>query len=273
MLLATEASARWRRRAFAGLLAIGVSFLYYRLTAPFLHGGSAFGLGYGALGLLLLIVLALLGARRRRYRSTLGTVEDWTQSHVYLGLVATVVVLLHSGFRFEDRLAVTALLVLLAVAGSGAAGAVLYTFLPRPLSEAEANLFLPEAFDQLSELRRAMTRVAAGKSEAFQTIYRDLLRESTPPRLAGWRILLRPDDPRPGTAGWESRLPQIAPSEEGDLKRLLVFSRQHQELHQRLISRQRLKNLMEVWLYLHVPLTFALLVLVSAHLIAALYFS
>jgi hypothetical protein len=43
-------------------------------------------------------------------------------------------------------------------------------------------------------------------------------------------------------------------------------------LHDRLIHRQRYINLMGAWLYLHVPLSFALLVALAAHLIAVLYY-
>ena len=44
------------------------------------------------------------------------------------------------------------------------------------------------------------------------------------------------------------------------------------DLHDSLIWRQRHVNLMSAWLYLHVPLSFALLVAVAAHVFGFFYY-
>ena len=51
-----------------------------------------------------------------------------------------------------------------------------------------------------------------------------------------------------------------------------MLSRQHKELHLRLIYQQRYRNLLDAWLWLHLPLSLALLVLTLAHGAAALYY-
>src|SRR4051794_41292577 len=77
----------WRRIFFVLLIASAASFVYY-IQREYPHGGSRFGLAYGAIGFFLCFLLAFFGIRKRWYRSTFGTVEQWMQSHIYLGILA-----------------------------------------------------------------------------------------------------------------------------------------------------------------------------------------
>jgi len=54
------------------------------------------------------------------------------------------------------------------------------------------------------------------------------------------------------------------------LQQLLVLSRQRRELVLALVQQQRYRNLLAAWLLVHVPLSFALLVVLAAHLWGAL---
>src|SRR5688572_28234079 len=64
------------------------------------YGGTWLGYALCAVGAVLILWLMLLGIRKRRYRSSLGTVQGWTSAHVYLGACLLVIVTLHSGFEF-----------------------------------------------------------------------------------------------------------------------------------------------------------------------------
>jgi hypothetical protein len=279
MLLLTPESRRWRRLTSAALLVLAASYVWYaRLDDP--HGGSALGIAYGVAAAVLLLVLLFLGVRKRWHTSRLGRLESWCQSHVYLGVLAVGIVLCHSGFRFGDRVAVGALLVLVAVALSGLVGAVLYTAVPLLLTGVETNLAPEEMSRQVNQLGGAMARLAAGRSPALEEIARGLLGEERPGRLAGWRLLLRPPRaPGPGRGGeptqgaWARWLPEVPPAEQPELQQLLVLARQRRELHQALVRQQRYRNLLAVWLYLHVPLSVLLLLALAAHLWGALRYA
>jgi len=278
MLLTTRESRRWRRAAFAALALLIAAFAWFA-RAGFPHGGTALGLTLGFAALALILLLLVYGVRKRAYRSRLGRMETWLQSHVYLGLLSAVVVLLHSGFRFEDRLAVTAFVVLLLVVLTGLVGAILYTTVPRLLTEVESDLSPAESSDRLNQIAGSMARLAGGKSPAFRRIQGSLLAESNPGFLAGWRIVLtgrRRRGEESGVSGegraWQALLGRVERTEQEDLRRLLVLSRQHKELHLRLIYQQRYRNLLDAWLWLHLPLSLALLVLALAHGAAALYY-
>jgi hypothetical protein len=274
MLLRTAESKRWRRAFWVFLLLLVASYFYYDFRAGFTHGGSRGGIAYGALGTLAILILLYFGVRKRSYRSTWGTLEGWLQCHLYLGLLSAVFILFHTGFRFHDKVAVAAFAVLLIVVASGFWGAVVYTGAPRRLTEVEGDLAPAAIAEQLDQLGRTMARLAAGRSAPFQKVCTGLLAELVPARLAGWKLLFGGE--RRGSdaaAPWAAELRHVPAGEQEELRQLLVLSRQRRELHQRLLAQQRYRNQLEVWLYLHLPLSLALVALVAAHLIAVFFFS
>ena len=62
------------------------------------------------------------------------------------------------------------------------------------------------------------------------------------------------------TADWANLLGLVQKDEQEELRQLLVASRQRKELLIRLIYQQRYKNILEFWLYIHIPFTILLLV-------------
>ncbi|HVR11397.1 MAG TPA: hypothetical protein VMW75_25355 [Thermoanaerobaculia bacterium] len=291
MLPRTTATARWRRFWLAAGAALAVSYAVLAWRGGFQHGGSPAGIAYGTAGLAAILVLLYFGVRKRSYRSTWGTLDGWLQCHIYLGILAAFVILFHTGFRFHDRVAVAAYVTLLVVVGSGFVGASLYTSVPRRLSEVESDLTPADLAAQIKQLADAMARVAGSRSPAFQQVCRGLLAESLPGPLAGWRMLLSSRQgfglKRPGAAGaarsagagsggaasWAVYLTQVPAGEQEELRQLLVLSRQRSEMLERLVAQQRYRNVLGAWLYLHVPLSVALLVLVAAHLVAVFYYA
>ena len=219
-------------------------------------------------------MLAFFGIRKRWYRSRFGTLEQWLQSHIYLGVLVLVILFFHTGGRFNDRIAVTTFVLVAIVVLSGIFGAILYAAVPRMLTEVESDLTVDEISDQLNQLARSMARIASGRSAAFQRIYDELLKQTTPGLLAGWRLLLsrRAKRRQQEMADW-ARLIAIVPKEEQEeLRQMLVVSRQRKELQLRLVFQQRYKNVLEFWLYIHVPFTIALIVFAMLHVAAVFYY-
>lgn len=262
------------RLVFFVLTAVTVgSYLWYQ-NREFPHGGSPVGLIYGIAGFLLILLLLYFGVRKRTYRSQLGTVHGWLQGHIYLGLLAFIVLLCHTGGRFNDRVAVATFVVVGIVVFSGVFGALLYVTIPRMLTEVESNLTAQEISDQLNQLAKSMARTASGKSAPFQRIYDGLMAETKPGGLAGWRIIVsglgRQKKRIPGD--WAKLLGMVGKQEQDDLRQMLVISRQRKELLIRLIFQQRYKNILDFWLYLHIPFSIALIVLAVAHVVAVFYY-
>ena len=263
----------WRPIFFVLLIAVSASYWYYA-RREFPHGGSNWGLGYGIAGTLLILLLAFFGIRKRWYRSTFGTLEQWLQSHIYLGLLVLVILVFHTGMRFNDKVAVATLILVIIVVASGIFGAILYVTVPRLLTEVESNLTVEDMSDQLNQLARAMARIASGRSAPFQRIHDELLRQTQPGLLAGWRLLVaRLKRGKQQDAGDWARLIGLVPKEEQEeLRQMLVVSRQRRELLLRLIYQQRYKNVLESWLYIHIPFTIALLLFTVLHIAAVFYY-
>jgi len=288
MLPRTDTTARWRRFWLGVGAVLTAVYVASALHGGFQHGGSPAGIAYGIFGTVAILVLLAFGVRKRWYRSTWGTLDGWLQSHIYLGLLSALVIFFHSGFRFQDRVAVAAFVTLGVVVASGFVGASLYTSVPRRLSEVESDLTPAELSAQIQQLADGMARIAGSRSQPFQEVCRGLLAESLPGRLAGWKLMLtsRGAGTKRAAAGgssgsgggggpapWAVHLTRVPPAEQEDLRQLLVLSRQRSELLERLIAQQRYRNLLGAWLYLHVPLSIALLALVAAHLVAVFYYA
>jgi hypothetical protein len=264
----------WRRLFLLLLAATTATYVNYA-RHEFPHGGSRYGIAYGIAGSALILLLAFFGIRKRWYRSRFGTLEQWLQSHIYLGILALVVLVFHTGMRFHDRIAVATFALVVIVVASGIFGAILYVTLPRLLTEVESNLTVDEISEQLNQLARSMARIASGRSAAFQRIYDELLRQSIPRGLAGWRLLLSVGSTRrkqQETSDWARLLGLVPIEEQEELRQMLVVSRQRKELLLRLVYRQRYKNALEAWLYIHVPFTIALLLFAVVHVAAVFYY-
>src|ERR1700741_1441917 len=262
----------WRRIFLVLLIGTSVSYVYYD-RREFTHGGSTFGLAYGIAGTALILLLAFFGIRKRWYRSTFGTLEQWMQSHIYLGVLVLVILFFHAGGRFNDKVAVTTLVLVIVVVASGIAGAILYATVPRMLTEVESELTVEEIADQLNQLARSMARIASGRSAPFQRIYDELLRQTAPGGLAGWRLIVsRGMKKTQQDADWARLIALVPREEQEELRQMLVVSRQLRELLLRLVYQQRYKNILEFWLYIHIPFTIALLAFAALHIAAVFYY-
>lgn len=275
MLLTAPEYARWRRSSlWIFIFLVGTYIAYARRGFP--HGGSFMGIVYGALGLAAILILMYFGVRKRSYKSSVGTVQGWLQAHIYLGLLVFFIILFHTGFRFHDQVAMTAFILFTVVVVSGIAGAVLYTFVPPMLIDVESNFTAQEISAQINQLAEAVTRFGMGsKSPSFQALCAALVRVEEPSSLAGWRIVFtryrsqQLEKNRVLLLDQVNRLTQMGGD---DFSQLLVLGNQMKELHDRLIQKQRYINVMAVWLYLHVPLSFAMMVAIVAHITAVFYY-
>lgn len=268
-----------RRRAFwmvAAFLAFGGAvglYLQAMMSGEPRHGGSPLGILLGIASLVLIVLLILFGWRKRAYKSNLGTLDGWLQAHLYFGVVALPLVLLHAGFLFRDKLATAAFVVLALVVGTGLLGSLLYRTLPHRLTQVEHKISLGEVSNQLNGLREGMAQIAGGRSAAFQRLYEKIEKGALPPSLASWRLLFSAGHaPEGEEARWRSLLSLVEEGEREPLRQLLVLARQQRELHHRLRLQLRYRNWLVAWLLVHVPLSFLLLLLALLHAAVAFYY-
>lgn len=266
---------RFRYLRFGALLALLCVVAYAAhqpLTDP--NGGTWLGYGLGTVGGLLILWLMWFGVRKRRYNRGPGLLEDWLSAHVYLGLALIVVATLHTGFQFGWNVHTLAYALMMTVIVSGVFGVYAYVRFPAMMTENRRSLTLDQMLAQMSELDAEAREVAMTLGDEVNAAALDAS-ENT--RIGGGVLRqLSGAEPDCATARALVKVRQLADqsdmSEAAPLRRLISLLTRKDELLRRARRDVQLKALMDIWLYVHVPLSFALLAALVAHVVAVFYY-
>jgi hypothetical protein len=129
-----------------------------------LGGGSLHGLVTGAAGGLIVVFEIGLWPRKRLRTARIGRAKVWMKAHIWLGLLAAPLLVIHSGFHWGGgSLSDILLLSFLAVTASGVWGLLLQQFVPSLLLErvpgetimSQIDAVLVQYLDEASRLVRA----------------------------------------------------------------------------------------------------------------------
>jgi hypothetical protein len=250
------------------------------------NGGTALGYVLGTLAAMLIVWLAWFGVRKRRYGSTLGSVQGWLSAHVYLGVTLFLVAILHTGFQFGWNVHTLAFVLMTLVIVSGMYGVHVYMKLPGRVSENRKGVNRADLIGQLEDIDSRSGRVAKDLSEDFQElvasgISRTQLGGSLVARLSGKdesQIVVEEHGRAEVVAnpGQEAALDWLAdqqsraddPETAAAIAELSALLRNKRRLLNQLREDMRLQATLEFWLYAHVPLTAALLVALVTHILS-----
>jgi hypothetical protein len=286
--------------------AIYVPYVRDALNGP--SGGSLVGLGFGIVGSIFMIFAGVLGARRKVPTWQIGRGTFWLRGHIWLGLLSFPLILFHGGFRLGGPLTTVLMILFGVVVISGIIGVLLQQVMPRlmltrvPLEtvyeqidsivgqlRAESDELVAaacgplglEAGPVVAERRAgggAMERVGLPRSSPRahpalleptpesgvlrETYLRDI-RPFLDPRAHGNGVLNH--TARAATLFRELRtaLPPLLHPTVGDLEATCDERRQ-------LRDQKRLHHVLHGWLFVHVPLSLALLLLGAVHAVIAL---
>jgi hypothetical protein len=258
------------------LLLILASLIPYLAWQPVAghNGGTWLGYTLGTIAALLIVWLMLFGIRKRRYGPGHWSLKAWLSAHVYLGLSLVVVASLHAGFQVGLNIHTLAYVLMLAVIISGVVGIVSYARVPRLMTSNRAGQTLEGMAREMLDLDRQCGDLALELGDEFVEEVRRA-REET--RLGGsiWRQLSA-RDPKCGTARALADVHALAGDVPAAMRErataLLVTLQRKQQLLQRARRDIRLKALLELWLACHVPLSFALLAALIAHITAVFFY-
>ena len=265
-----------------------IAYALHRPAEP-PNGGTWLGYTLGATGTILIAVLTAFGIRKRRYSSTLGSVQGWLSAHVYLGAALIVIVTLHAGMQFGWNVHTLAYALTCLVVASGFAGVWLYLRYPEQMSRNRSAQTREQMLAELADLDRLCTRQAAVLGGDFP----DVIMSGRDRTLLGgnaWALLAGRDRssvllPSPAAGGREQRpLPnasqtrlldwlgaELAESTDGDRTRqiheLMSLVGARRGLLDRLRRDAQIRAWLEAWLYLHIPATFALIAALIAHIV------
>lgn len=115
-------------------------------------GSSLPGLTFGVVGGLICLFEFLIWPRKKLRSWRIGKVSTWMRAHIWLGLLAVPLLVLHTGFRWGGPFSTTLMVLFLVVITSGVWGLVLQQFLPdKMLKEVPAETIFSQ-IDYVSEL-------------------------------------------------------------------------------------------------------------------------
>lgn len=262
---------RWLK---AALVLCVVAGLAYALAdgQPRPNGGTWLGYTLGTLGAGLIVWLALLGLRKRTMTRGAWSLKAWTSAHVYLGLALIVVATLHTGFQLGWNVHTLAYMLMLLVIVSGVFGTVVYSVLPTVLSSNREEMTQSQMLEALQAVDRQLEDAAQPLDRRWTEAVVAALGEGA---AAGglWQRLTGSDRGGPTRQAIDA-FNRAALDEATDpaLIRVEALLQRRQAQLGRMRRHIRLKALLEVWLYVHVPATFALLAALTAHVISVFYY-
>ncbi|MEE4206502.1 MAG: hypothetical protein V2I39_09420 [Erythrobacter sp.] len=259
----------WRWLKVAVLLS-AVAILGYALIdqEPRPNGGSWYGYTLGTVGLALIVWLSLLGVRKRYITTGNWSLKAWTSSHVWLGLSLVVIGTLHTGFQVGWNVHTLAYVLMLLVIATGIYGVYAYATLPKSLSSNRGEMTRAQMLESLTAIDRQLEASAQplGRSEAdlvIAALGQDVFHGGAWGRLTG-------SYPRCATARAIRRMPSEASGEATDKVHALLARRAEQLAQIR--RHLRIRAALEIWLFIHVPATIALLAALLAHVVSVFYY-
>lgn len=260
-------SMRWLKISF-GLSLVAILGYAFADVTPRPNGGTWYGYILGTIGALLIVWLSLLGVRKRAITAGRWSLKAWTSAHVYLGLSLIVIATLHTGFQFGWNVHTLAYALMILVILSGVYGIIVYAILPQELSNNRREMTQGQMIESLAAIDRQLEQAAQplAREEAdliIAALGQDTFAAGAITRLTGnYRNCLT-----------ERALAELAGAANDDAhERVVVLLRKRDGQLEQIRRHLRLKALLEVWLYVHVPLTVALLAALTAHIVSVFYY-
>lgn len=256
---------RW---AWIALALCGITIAGYLMIdqQPRPNGGSWYGYTLGTIGFGLIIWLSLLGVRKRRINPGVWSLKAWTSAHVYLGLSLIVVGTLHTGFQIGWNVHTLAYVLMLLVIVTGIYGVVVYATLPASLSANRKEMTRAQMLDALTAIDRQLESAAQplGRAEA------DLVIAALEQDVFAGGALARLTGSYPGCATTRA-LRGMGGSSEATTRVAALLEKRREQLAQ-IRGALRIRAMLEIWLFIHIPLTIALIAALTAHVISVFFY-
>ena len=249
-----------------------------RLRHP-LHGllkaSGPVGLAFGVLALLLFVFMWLFPLRKQaRWLAWTGSLGDWMNVHIVMGLALPVLAGVHAGWHFSGLIGF-GMLALVIVSLSGVVGRYLYTHIPRNRSGLELSL------EEVSGERRALlTQLAVATGLTPQEVESSLALDPRPYDRLGlvrtfarlvaddftrWRTLHRL------SREWKRGARSRAQLDPGALASALRLARHEMKLTQQMRALEATRRVFAWWHVAHRPFALTALFAILVHVVVAVW--
>lgn len=259
---------RYFKWAVLVILVAFAAFLWFEPAVGH-YGGSWLGYGLGTISAVMVFWMAWYGVRKRRYRSS-GSTQGWLSAHIYLGTALTVLVTLHTGFRFGLNIHTFAYAMLLIVVVSGFFGNYAYMIYPRLMTENMGEDSLDGLLLRIAETDKLARQIALVMPDEINFTVDRACRET----YIGTRLLEQ-------LRGYQEDCPtekavkkltvmgnELAPEQRKLYRELYSIMVRRQTLVKRVRQELMYRARLGIWLYFHVPFAIALITAMLVHIIA-----
>ena len=260
-----HAGYRWLKISSAIMLICIVSYLFIDVS-PRHNGGSWYGYTLGTIGALLILWLTLLGVRKRAMTPGQWSLKAWTSAHIYLGLSLIVI-----GTNIHTAAYVFMMIVII----SGIVGIYFYVTIPKALSDNRDEMTETEMLENLRSLDRQLHESAQPLSGEHATLVLQSLEQD--PFGGGFFQRISGKYPHCATRQAQADLRReraYQPKMGGDdpLDKVDSLLEKKESTLGRVRRHLKLKAMLQVWLFVHVPMTFALIASLTAHIISVFFY-
>ena len=273
-----HAHFRWLKLAILISLIVAAGF-YATLTMRGYHlrhtGDSWFGYISGTLGAGLIVWLAALGIRKRYMTDNVWSLKAWVSAHVYLGLSLIVIGTLHSGLQFGWNVHTLAWALMMLVIVSGIFGITVYARLPQKLSDSRGETTQKQMLEKIHTLDGRLLEVARPLDQAQAAAVTRAVQRT---RIGGsfWRRLTNSHgncETLHAITALKAARKSIPDGKQAQALDQVLSLLEEKELTLDKARRYiRLRSLLEVWLFIHIPATIALIGALAAHIISVFFF-
>lgn len=291
----TYARSRYLWGSLLLVLASITAYLWHDPGGP-PNGGTWLGYTLGTISALLIVWLMFFGIRKRRYLQNIGTLRGWLSAHIYLGTTLILLVLLHAGFQLGWNIHTFTFVLMLIVIFSGFFGLFAYMRYPAMMTRNRESATRDAMLDEVAEIDQNALALADGIDPKIHAI---VLRSIDKTKLGGgvWTQLRARDgsdlaldslhktiaDREGKKESATTEMPTMfamvdflagrAQDKQGEAMRKLIDLISRKKALATKVARDiQFQAMMEIWLYFHVPISFALLAALIAHIVSSFFY-
>ncbi|HEY5040748.1 MAG TPA: hypothetical protein VIK53_01975 [Verrucomicrobiae bacterium] len=221
-----------------------------------------------------MFVLTIYNVRKKLPFLPLGKSETWLQIHIFLGFFTTLLFLIHLNFRLPHgwfEIALAWLFVL--VSGSGFVGLFFSRILPRRLATRGGEVIF-EKIPALRHVLKAEAETLSLGTDAKSPVIAEFYTKRLAPFFSGpknsWLHFVESRRPVSALLAELEDLRRFATDDERQrIERLAAIVRQKDGLD----YHRALQLALKLWLFVHIPLTYGLLIFTALHIVLVFGFS
>jgi hypothetical protein len=243
------------------------------------NGGTVLGYSLGVLATAGILYLMWYGIRKRSYYARITTLRAVLSSHVWIGVALVFIVPLHSGFSFNYNVHTLAYVLMLLTIATGVWGVVLFRRYPYSLASqrggASTSQLAASIYSISEDIRNILGNREIQRSDEFLEVAHKLRSDSETGSLwkSLWKSLFFHLNDHPDDDNRIAHLIEKLPShEQTDALSLVTLVKKKISLERKISEEAKAIFLLRAWLYLHVPLSFALCVSLFIHIFSVFYY-